>query len=460
MTRTTDYRVVIWLVGLTQLVMTTDFSILTVALPSIGRGFHLSPASLAWVITAAALPTAGLLTLAGRAADLFGQRRCMLIGLTLFGGGSLVAAFAPSLPVLIGGRALQGLGGVILSPANFSLINTLVPEGAPRRQALGVFGVMQGLSLVIGLLLGGFLTTQFGWRSVFLINPPIAALAIFLTWWAVPMAKQKLDRSVDFLGGALITVAAGATIAALSFVGRLGVSVISVGLATLGIAAFVAFFVVESRVKSPLVPLSIFGRRNFIPANLVGGCLLAGVGGTFVLTSLFMQNGLRFSARDSGLGMMPYAAAVMLAGQVAPWLMGRFPNRRIITSGMALYGAGVALLAVFQGQGSYLLALAPWSVMCAFGSTVAFMALMAEATADVPAEQQGVASAVIFTGQGICLPLGLTLAMSQLGGAGGFSSAYGALAIVLAFGCLLSLLTLRAAAKPGDPLAVQPIPAV
>ena len=155
MQRTTDYRGVIWLVGLTQLVMTTDFSIVSVALPSIARGFHLTPAALAWVISAGALPAAGLLILAGRAADIFGQRRCMLVGLAVFAAGSLGAAFAPSFPVMLAARAMQGLGGAILTPANFSLINTLVPEGSPRHKALGVFGVMQGFSLVIGLMLGG-----------------------------------------------------------------------------------------------------------------------------------------------------------------------------------------------------------------------------------------------------------------------------------------------------------------
>ena len=323
MQRPTDYRVVIWLVGLTQLVMTTDFSIVSVALPSIARDLHLTPTALAWIISAGAVPGAGLLILAGRAADIFGQRRCMLVGLTVFTVGSLGAAFAPSFAVIVVARGLQGLGGAILAPANFSLINTLVPEGPPRHRALGVFGVMQGLSLVIGLMLGGFLTTQFGWRSVFLINPVIVVLAIFLTLRAVPPAQTRVDRNVDILGAILITVGAAATLTAVSLMGRSGVTGLSAALLVIGLTAFVGFFFVEARAKSPLAPLSIFGRRNFVAANLVGACLLAGVGGLFVLTSLFMQTGLKFSARDSGLGMMPYAAAVMLAGQVAPWLLAR-----------------------------------------------------------------------------------------------------------------------------------------
>ncbi len=458
MQRTADYRIVIWLVGLTQLVMTTDFSIVTVALPSIARDLHLTPTALVWVLSAGALPAAGLLILAGRAADIFGQRRCMLVGLCLFAAGSVGAAAAPSFPVMVAARALQGLGGAILAPANFSLINTLVPAGPPRHKALGVFGVMQGLSLVIGLMLGGFLTTQFGWRAVFLINPPIVALAIFLTLRAVPVAQTQMDREVDVLGAVLITLGAAATLTAVSLFGRSGVSALSATLLAGGLAAFVGFFFVEARAKSPLAPLSIFGRRNFIAANLVGGCLLAGVAGLFVLTSLFMQNGLKFSARDSGLGMMPYAAAVMLAGQVAPWLMAHVPHRRIVTLGMAIYGLGLAMLAVFSTQPTYLLALAPWSVMCAFGSTVAFMAMMSEATADVPADQQGVASAVTFTGQGLSGPLGLTLALALLSGTGGFSAAYAAMAGLVAVGCLLSLFALRAGPPLTAPFGIQTAP--
>ena len=129
-----DYRLVILLIGLTQLIGTIDFSIVSMALPSIGRQLQIPPASLSWVISAGALAGGGILILAGRAADIFGQRLCLLVGLTLFAAGSLGAALAPDLPILIAARAFQGLGGAILGPANFSLINTLVPDGAPRRR--------------------------------------------------------------------------------------------------------------------------------------------------------------------------------------------------------------------------------------------------------------------------------------------------------------------------------------
>lgn len=217
-----DYRLVIALVGLTQLVLTTDFAILSVVLPSIARYFHLKPSDLAWLISAGAVPLAGLLVLAGRAADLFGQRRCMLAGLTLFAAGSITSALAPSYSFLIMARVIQSGGAAIVLPANFSLINTLVPEGPPRHRALGVFGVMQGVSLIIGLLLGGILTTMFGWRSVFLINPPIIVAAMILTMRCVPkaFASSRSGRSVDWLGAALVTTGTAALLTAVSLLAR------------------------------------------------------------------------------------------------------------------------------------------------------------------------------------------------------------------------------------------------
>ena len=455
-----DYRLVILLVGLTQLIVTTDFSIVSVALPSIGRRLHIPPAALSWVISASALTFGGCLILAGRAADILGRKRCLVAGLAVFGAGSLTASMAPDLPVLIVARVLQGLGGAILTPASFSLINTLVPEGAPRRRALGVFGIMQGLSLVIGLLIGGAMTTHFGWRSVFLLNPPIAVLAALLALRTVPAPPPitAADRAVDWIGAGLVMASMGLVLSAVSLMGRLGWSApLPLGLMAAALAAFGLFFLAESRAPAPLAPLSIFGRRNFAPASLILLLHLAGVGGVFVLTSLYMQSGLKFTALQSGLGMMPYAAAVMLAGQLAAPIMARAPHRAIVIGGFGLYVLGLALLALLCGQQNYWLALALGSVVCGFGSTTSFMALMAEATEDVPAAQQGAASAILFTAQQIGVPLGVTLALSVLSAVSSeirgqdFRAGYLAVAALIALGLMISLAGLRPAPTAGAP---------
>jgi MFS transporter, DHA2 family, methylenomycin A resistance protein len=458
-----DYRLVIFLVGLTQLIVTTDFSIVAVALPSIGEKLHIPPAYLSWVISAAALTGGGFLILAGRAADMLGQRLCLLIGLSLFGLGSLGSGLSPSLPVLIAARALQGLGVAILSPANFSLINTLVPEGAPRRQAMGVFGIMQGLSLVIGLMIGGTLTTHLGWRAVFFLNPPIAALALLITLKAVPApaAHHQIDRSIDWTGALLIVAGMAAVLTSVSMMGRQGWTARGpLELLAAGLAAFVLFFFVEGRARAPLAPLSMFARRNFTAANLILLMHLAGIGGVFVLLNLYMQTGLKMTAMQSGLGMMPYAAAVMASGQMVAPIMARLSHRVIVFVAFALYAAGLALLAMLSLQPNYWLAIALGSVVTGLGGTTAFMALMADATSDIPAPQQGAASAVLFTAQQIGVPLGATVALSVLGlahgaGLGAFKEAYLVLAALVGAGLALALTTLRPAPASPAPALVH-----
>ena len=455
-----DYRLVIFLVGLTQLIVTTDFSIVSVALPSIRAGLNIPPALLSWVISAAALTGGGFLILAGRAADIYGRRACLLFGLSLFAIGSVGSALAPGLPVLIGARVLQGLGAAILGPANFSLINTLVPEGAPRRQAMGVFGIMQGVSLFIGLMIGGFMTTHLGWRSVFLLNPPIAVLAILITLKAVPapVPHAGQDRSIDWLGAALIVAGMALVLTAVSMMGREGFTATRpLSVLAGGLVAFALFFVVQSRVRAPLAPLSMFGRRNFTTANLIMLLHLSAVGGVFVLLNIYMQSGLKLSAMQSGLGMMPYAASVMLAGQLAAPIMARFSHRLIVFGSFALYGLGVGLLALFSLEANYWLAIALGSVTLGLGATMAFMALMADATSDIPVVNQGAASAVLITSQQIGVPLGASIALSVLGLAGpaaglsAFKEAYLVLTALVVIGLALALLTLRP--SPAAPVA-------
>ena len=452
-----DYRLVIVLVGLAQLVLTADFSILSVALPSIARHFRLLPADLSLLVSAGSIPLVGLMILSGRAADLFGQRKCMLLGLILFGVGSLCSAAAPSYGFLIAARVIQSIGAAVLMPANFSLINTLVPEGSPRHKALGIFGVMQGLSLIIGLLLGGTLTSVLGWRSVFLINPPIIVVALILTLRCVPkwLVGTGADRSIDYLGALLITLGTGTLLTGVSFLGRTGVTSLSGGLLGAALVLFCLFVFVESKVRGPLVPLSIFRRRNFAAVNVIGFCHIAAVGSLFILINLFMQNGLKMSPFTAGLGLMPYAASVMLAGQVSPLFMARLPHRRTMLIGFILYGAGMALLGLFSHAGGYLLALAPWVVIGGFGATLAYMPMMAEATAAVPEDQQGVASAILFTIQQIGMPLGATLALSALtaGGENGFGYGFLSAAAVVVLGLVLVLVLLRR--SPGDTGVVE-----
>jgi Na+/melibiose symporter-like transporter len=292
---------------------------------------------------------------------------------------------------------------------------------------------------------------------VFLLNPPIAALAIAITLRCVPRKEGgSAERGVDWLGALLIVTGMALVLSAVSMMGREGwTAPRPLALLAVGLIAFSLFFLAESRARAPLAPLSMFGRRNFAPANLILLLHLAGVGGVLVLLNVYMQTGLKMSAAQSGLGMMPYAAAVMGAGQAIVPIMGRFSHRTIVFGAFGFYAAGLGLLAVFSLEPNYWLAIALGSVVIGFGGTSAFMALMAEATADIPAPQQGAASAFLFTSQQIGVPLGASVALSILGLAAGhgleaFKDAYLALATMVAAALAMAVLTLRPA--PATPL--------
>lgn len=412
---TPNYRAVIFLMGLCQLVLTTDFSIVSVALPTIGRSFGAQPATLSWIVSATALTFAGFLVLGGRLTDVAGQRRALLGGLALFGAGSLCSAAAPSIGFLIGARALQGLGAAFLSPSSFSLINTLVPEGAPRHRALGVFGMMQGLSVIIGLVVGGFLTTSIGWRSVFLLNVPAIAVSVVLVVRLVPGTQSSAGNAFSNLPRAgAITIATALLLWSLSLMAELGLaSRVALGILLVAVLGYAGFFLFEMRARNPLVPRAIY------TPDLIAGCiggmgLLAGVGGLFIMANLYMQTVLRFSAALSGIGMLPYALSVVAAGQIVPAILARTPVRLATIAGFVVNIGGLLVLAMSAASAHYATAILAGSVLAPLGSLVAFMSLMGEATASVSSAQQGLASAVLFTCQQIGLALGGTICLSVI----------------------------------------------
>lgn len=405
------YGAITFLMGLSQLILTTDFSIISVALPSIGHDLKVPPPLLAWVISATALTFAGFLVLGGRLTDLLGHRRCLFAGLLLFASGSLASAFAPSIWLLLPARALQGLGAAFLSPASFSLINTHIPEGPSRHRALGVFGVMQGLSVVIGLVIGGFLTTTFGWRAVFLLNLPFVLLALGMTWYVVPRAQSQAAHALQNLPSvALVTLATAVLLWAISQIGQAEVRA-GVTALVLALVGYGSFYALESRIAAPLIPRAIF-TPMLIMGCVAGLGLLAGVGGIFLLANLYMQTVLKFSAAASGLGMLPYATAVIVAGQAVPLVLARLPLKTTVIAGFLANITGLVIFAFCARLQSYVPALLLGSIIAPVGSLTGYMALIGLATAGIPPSQQGLASAVLFTCQQIGVALGGTVCLS------------------------------------------------
>jgi DHA2 family methylenomycin A resistance protein-like MFS transporter len=412
-----SYWGVIALIALGQVILAIDFCVSSIGLASIGRDLTAGPATLSWVVTVFSLTYGGFLILGGRVADLFGHRRACILGLILFGGGSLLAASSTSIQMLIAVRAIEGLGGALLTPTSFSLINVMLPDGPIRHRAYSVFGVTQGLSYILGLYVGGALVTHFGWRSGFLLNVPAIIIAIVLAWRQIPLPDPNAARSkVDIAGAILITAGMGLLMFALSSAGRHGlVSLEALVPLVLGISAIVALIVVESNIEHPLVSLSVFRYPNLAGADLACIAMIAAGSSVFVLLPLFLQRTFHFTPEISGLAMLPYCAAVVAGGQVVGLAMSRFTLGQCAGGGIILFvGATLTFCLGWGGTGNFEFIMLPAMIVAAFGATAASLAIMALSTGQVAAKDQGLASAVLMTCQQIGVSLGVSIVFAVI----------------------------------------------
>lgn len=442
-------RRIVALMALVKLVTTADFALVSIAIPSIGRSLGAGPAMLSWIVTANTLVLAGTLILGGKLVDRIGQRRALAWGIALFGAGSIAAGAAPSLAFVLAARVVQAFAVALLSPAAFSLITVLLPEGEPRHRAMGVFGVTQGFSLIVGLLAGGALVTAFGWRAAFFVNLPllVIALAMALRWIPRGAARAAPER-LDQMGAALLTTALVLFVGAVVLFGKGVAAELTLAMIAGAVAAAIAFAIVERRVPAPLVPPVLFANPLYALSVWLLLLVLAGVGGLLLLTQLYLQRVAGYSAAQAGLGAMPYAIAVIAAGQVAPRLLARFRPLVLARGAAVLNLAGLGWLALAIGL-PYGLGVAPGMAVAALGSVTCFIALMHGALATLPSERQGLGSAVLFTAQQVGTGLGATMTMILLDGTGTApdAAAFRAPFLLLAAGVALALVTLLAVAR-------------
>jgi MFS family permease len=451
----TGYGAIIFLIALTQLVITSDFLIISVALPSIGRDMNGSPAALSWVISANALAFAGFMTIGGRAADMFGRKSCFLFGAILFALAGLLSALSPNLDLLIATRALQGFGTAILAPVNFSLLNTMLPEGPVRNRAFGIFGMVQAGSLFLGLLLGGALVTAVGWRAIFVLNLPLIALICVLAWQHIPRAGAIGARqSFDIAGAVLVVAATALFVRSVSALGESGWRSLA-GFGNLGVAlvALAILLFVEGRVRDPLLPLSVFRHVNVKGGNLVTLCMVAAAGALFVPLNLYFQRVLNYSALMSGLALMPYAAGILLGGFLAGQGMNRWRLRTNMMIGTAAASISLLLFQLVLRPGSGLADFALAEILAATSVIFSLVSSQAAATRAVPAEQQGTGSAVQLMAQQFGTAIGTSVALGLISssiGAGetnavAYRSALLAASALVGVAFVIALLLTRAA---------------
>ena len=460
----TNPWVVLVLICLAQFMVVLDATIVNVALPSIQTDLHLSDGNLQWIVNAYTLVFGGFLLLGGRLGDLLGRKRVFLIGLVVFTGASLLDGLATSEGMLIGARALQGLGAALIAPAALSIITTTFEEGAQRARALAVWAAIAIGGSAVGLILGGALTQYFSWPWIFFVNVPVGIAAFVLSLRLVPESRDtSTHRSYDLAGAitvtgglmALVYAIVGANTAGWTSARTLAFFLVAAGL--LG-----AFVLIESRVSAPLVRLSIFRVRSLLTANTAMFLAMSGMFAMFFFNTLYVQQVLGYGPLEAGLAFLPFTAGIMLSASIASQLATRLGVRPVAAGGFLLTAAGLALLTRLPVDGSYLTDVLPALIVAALGMGAMFMPLTLIATTGLADDDQGLASGLFNTSQQIGGALGLAvlsaIATSRTNAAGGVSAdalvtgfhwafATGALLILAALGIMLALLRQRHVAR-------------
>ncbi|WP_406331655.1 MFS transporter [Streptomyces sp. NBC_00203] len=369
-----------------------DSTVVNVALPRIGRDLDTSLADLQWTVNAYMLTLAGLILLGGSLGDRFGRRKVFVIGVVWFAAASLLCGLAPSGGVLIAARALQGIGGALLTPGSLALIQaSFHPDD--RARAVGLWSGFGGVGAAIGPFLGGWLVDGPGWRWVFLLNIPVALVCAPIALRHVPeSADGQTHKGFDVLGAALGALSLALVTYAL-IEARSG-SVLVVVTAVGGVAAGVAFVYVEKRRPDPMMPLDIFASRQFTAVNLVTLCVYAAFAGFFFLTALQLQVVAGYSALQAGTALLPTTALMLLFSARSGELAQRIGPRIPLTVGPLLCAAGMLLMLRVGPDAAYVVDVLPALLVMGAGMVTLVAPLTATVLASVDTARAGLASGI------------------------------------------------------------------
>ena len=390
----------LYVLCLGDLMIVLDVSIVGVALPSIQEDLGFSDTSLAWIVNAYLLTFGGFLLLGGRLGDLFGHRRLFILGTALFTAASLACGMANSQGLLVGARAVQGLGAAVVSAVALSLMMTLFTEAGERAKAMGIFGFVASGGGSMGVILGGILTDILNWHWIFLVNVPVGVLVVVLTLKLVPAAPVVTPDALLDIAGA-VTVTASLMLAVYAIVngnqegwtsaqtlGLLGVSAVLLGV----------FLVIESRVPSPLMPLGLFRLRNVAVSNVVGILWAAAMFAWFFLSALYLQLVLGYSPLQVGLAFLPgnLIMGILSVGLSAKLVM-RFGFRPPLFTGLMIAALGLLLFARAPVDGNFVIDVLPSMILLGLGAGMAFNPVLLAAMSDVEPSEAGLASGVVNT---------------------------------------------------------------
>src|SRR6478609_2035565 len=407
----TNRWLILVIVCLAQFMVVLDATIVNIALPSIQHGLSFSDADLQWVINAYTLVFGGFLLLGGRAADLLGRKRLFVAGVVLFSAASLFNGLAQSSSMLIAGRALQGLGGALVSPAALSILMTSFPGTSERTKALGVWSAIVAGGAAAGLLLGGILTDLLSWEWIFFVNVPVGIAAVAAALRFVPESRgEGAHRSFDLAGATTVTSGLVVLVYGIVKAQEYGWgSARTLGTIAISAALLVAFVLIERRSPAPLVRLNMFRSRTLTAANVAMMLVASGMFSMFFFASLYVQEVLGYSPLKAGLAFLPVTAGMMVGAGVAQAAIRRFGPRAVGVVGVTLAAGGMLWLTGLPVHGHYvsdlLVGLLPMSV----GMGLTFVPVTLLATAGVAPEDSGLASGLLNTSQQVGGALGLAI---------------------------------------------------
>jgi EmrB/QacA subfamily drug resistance transporter len=432
-----------------QFMLILDVTVVNVALPDIGSDLHLERATLTWVLTAYTLVFGGLMLLGGRAADAFGARPMLMTGLVVFTAASLFSGIAANGPMLLSGRAAQGVGAALLSPAALSVVSTTF-EGRDRARALGVWAAIAGAGSAVGVILGGVLTADVGWRWIFLINLPVGVALLAALPSVLPAGRSgRAHDRVDVAGAVTVTAASGAGIYGLINAGNHGWLTPStyVPLAA-AVVLYAGFVAVERMVPAPLMQMRVFVRRPVASGALL---MLVATGllvGGFFLGSFYLQDQRGYSAVATGAAFLPIAVATIIGAHTGSNAVTRLDRRVVTAVALSITAVGAAIAARWIGPVAVVAGLS----VAALGLGAALVAATTSALADVDPHEAGVRSGIVNTAH----ELGAAIGVAALSSVAAASLAVGSLSLT-GFTRAFSVSSVAALAAAG--LAAMFVPA-
>jgi EmrB/QacA subfamily drug resistance transporter len=468
------------MIGLAQLMVVLDATIVNIALPSAQADLGFSDSNRTWIVTAYSLAFGSLLLLGGRIADLFGRKPAFLVGVSGFAVASAIAGAATNFEVLVTGRALQGLFGALLAPAALSLLTTTFTDAKERAKAFGIFGAIAGSGAAVGLLLGGVLTEYLNWRWTLYVNLIIAAVAIVGGWLLLQRTERDRSAKLDMPGTVLVTVGLFGIVYGFSNAETHDwSSPLSWGFLTAGAALLAVFARWQTKAAHPLLPLRVLLDRNrgaSFAALLVAS---AGMFGVFLFLTYYLQLTLGFSAIQTGLAFLPMVAALMVSATMSTTFLLSFIGPKVVVPlGMVLGAGGMLWLTALGLDSSYAADVLPPLLIAGLGIGLIMAPAMSLGTGGVAAEDAGVAGASVNTMQQIGGSIGTPLLNTLAAGAASsylvgrdpanklvqaqasmesYSAAFMWSAALFAAGALISALLYRRGVPASDPDAAPTV---